>query len=189
MRYAQEHKAETREKILGAAARLFTEFGYDGVGVDAIMAEVGLTAGGFYSHFSSKQSLFAESLATAIDAGKSLRMQKDSHPDSLRTMINSYLSRSHRDQVAEGCPLPALTSDVARSNAETRESYEQQLLIFLRELEAVLAGATTSRRETALALMAQCVGGLMLARAVNDEQLSDRILKACRRAALKLGEE
>ena len=78
MRYPKEQKAETRGRILNAAARLFRESGYDGVGVDAIMNEAGLTAGGFYSHFSSKETLFAEAMATALDPSNTLRATKSS---------------------------------------------------------------------------------------------------------------
>jgi TetR/AcrR family transcriptional repressor of nem operon len=195
MRYGEEHKAKTRQKILRAAARLFREFGYDGVGVDAIMAEAGLTAGGFYAHFPSKRALFDEALATALATGKAARTTaalKSAESDEagrLRLMIKSYLSRQHRDQVADGCPLPALTPDAARGGETSRENYERQLLQYVKQLEALLPAGATARRDTALALMAQCVGGLMLARAVNDERLSDRILKACQQAALKLGDD
>jgi TetR/AcrR family transcriptional repressor of nem operon len=195
MRYGQEHKAKTRQKILTAAARLFREFGYDGVGVDAIMAEAGLTAGGFYAHFPSKRALFDEALATALETGKAARttaVLKSAESDEagrLRLMIKNYLSRQHRDQVADGCPLPALTPDAARGGEASRENYERQLLQYVKRLEALLSTGAAARQDRALALMAQCVGGLMLARAVKDERLSDRILKACRQAALKLGEE
>jgi TetR/AcrR family transcriptional repressor of nem operon len=196
MRYSNQHKAETRKKIIAAAARLFRERGYDGVGVDAIMNEVGLTAGGFYAHFSSKEALFAEAVTQALGAGKAVRAVRGAGTDpadSLRALINGYLSRKHRDMVGEGCPLPVLTPDVARSDASTRESYEQQFLYYLNEVEALLPQSSTASHDSAshdraLALLAQCVGGLMLARAVKDEELSNRILKACRQAATKICE-
>ena len=193
MRYAKDHKAETKRRILTAAARLFREFGYDGVGVDAIMAEAGLTAGGFYAHFPSKRALFDEALTTAVEGSNATQAAvKSASADEagqLRLTIKNYLSRQHRDQIADGCPLPALTPDAARGGEASRANYERQLLQYVKRLEALLSGSTPAKRNTALALMAQCVGGLMLARAVKDEQLSDRILKACRKAALKLGEE
>ena len=192
MRYPKEQKAETRERILGAAARLFRESGYDGVGVDAIMSEAGLTAGGFYSHFCSKEALFAEAMATALDPGKALRATKGTalgSVDPLGTLIKGYLSRTHRDAVAEGCPLPALTSDVARKSDATRESYERQVLRFVNEIEGLLPDSSTPARERALAIVAQCVGGLMLSRAVKNEKLSDQILKSCRLAAMAICED
>ncbi len=186
MRYPREHKAATRRRILSAAARLFRERGYDGVGVDAIMSEVGLTAGGFYAHFDSKETLFSEAIATALAEGKSASASGLAGMDPLQAMIKSYLSRTHRDQIASGCPLPALTPDVARSGEATRESYEQQFLRYLAAIEAMLPEDAEHKRETALAVAAQLIGGLMIARAVKDEKLSDQILKASRQAATKV---
>lgn len=180
---------------MAAAARLFRESGYDGVGVDAIMKEVGLTAGGFYAHFPSKRALFDEAFATALSAGQSTQAAMAAkvvgadEGEALSLMIKNYLSRQHRDQIAEGCPLPTLTPDVARGGDAARESYERQLQQYLKRLEALLPAKTANRRDAAIALMAQCVGGLMLARAVKDQTLSDRILKACRQGALKIAEK
>lgn len=155
------------------------------------MSEAGLTAGGFYSHFSSKEALFAEAMAAAlapVDKGHpSINLSTDS-PDALADLIRGYLSRTHRDSMADGCPLPALTSDVARKSDATRESYERQFLSFLNDIEARLPESSTTR-ERALAIMAQCVGGLMLARAVKNEKLSDQILRSCRLAAMTITED
>ncbi len=192
MRYPKDQKAETRGRILTAAAKLFRESGYDGVGVDAIMNEAGLTAGGFYSHFSSKETLFAEAMATALDPGKALRATKSTAlgaADVLGALIKGYLSRTHRDTVADGCPLPALTSDVARKSDATRESYERQFLRFVNEIEGLLPESSAAARERALAIVSQCVGGLMLSRAVKNEKLSDQILKSCRLAAMTICED
>jgi TetR/AcrR family transcriptional repressor of nem operon len=192
VRYPKEQKAETRGRILKAAARLFRESGYDGVGVDAIMNEAGLTAGGFYSHFSSKETLFAEAMATALDPGNTLRTTKSSAlsaSDPLGALIRGYLSRTHRDAVAGGCPLPALTADVARKSDSTRESYERDFLRYVNEIEALLPESSVPARERALAIVAQCVGGLMLSRAVKNERLSDQILKSCRLAAMTICED
>lgn len=195
MRYPREQKAETRGRILDAAARLFRESGYDGVGVDAIMYEVGLTAGGFYSHFSSKEALFSEAMASALAPGKRLRVPNssvastDGVTDPLVALIKGYLSRVHRDMVADGCPLPTLSPDVARKSDATRKSYEQHLLKFVDEIERLLPEGAESARKHALSLVAQCVGGVMLSRAVKDQKLSDEILKSCRNAALKVCEK
>jgi TetR/AcrR family transcriptional regulator, transcriptional repressor for nem operon len=195
VRYPREQKAETRRRILDAAARLFRASGYDGVGVDAIMNEVGLTAGGFYSHFSSKEALFSEAMASALAPGKTLRGAKSSAPstvgvtDPLVTLIKGYLSRAHRDTVADGCPLPTLSPDVARKSDSTRENYEQQFIKFVAEIEALLPEGSEHTREHALSLVAQCVGGVMLSRAVKDQKLSDQILKSCRDAAMKIVEK
>jgi len=192
VRYTKEHKAETRRRILSAAARLFRERGYEGAGLDAIMSEAGLTAGGFYAHFTSKEALFAEAMGAALTEARTpgaRRLSSAGGGDSLLNLVRGYLSRSHRDHPEQGCPLPVLTPDVARSGEATREGYERQFLKYLAEIETLLPGGSEKTRDRALALIAQCVGGLMLSRAVMDEELSNRILKACRNAAMKISEE
>jgi TetR/AcrR family transcriptional repressor of nem operon len=104
-------------------------------------------------------------------------------------MIRGYLSRTHRDTVAGGCPLPALTPDVARKSDTTRESFEREFLRYVNEIEALLTESSVPARARALAIVAQCVGGLMLSRAVKNERLSDQILKSCRLAAMTICEE
>jgi len=191
VRYPKEQKSETRRRILNAAARLFRESGYDGVGVDAIMSEVGLTAGGFYSHFPSKEALFSEAMALALSPAGTLRAKTGSRastsgePDPLVNLIKGYLSRNHRDAVADGCPLPTLSADVARKSDATRERFEDQFLMFVKQIEMLMPDGSETATDQALSLLAQCVGGLLLSRAVKDRKLSDRILKSCRDAALK----
>jgi len=191
MRYSMQHKRETRDRILEAASRLFRERGYNGVGVDTVMAEAGLTAGGFYAHFKSKEALFSETFANTLKARtETLRtkLKGQSGIEWLRTLINSYLSRTHRDMIADGCPLPALTSDIARSNDATREGYEKHLRQYISEIEANMPESAVPKRERAFALVAHLIGGVMLARAVSDENLSNEILKASRRAAITICE-
>jgi len=188
VRYPKKQKAETRVRILQAAARLFRESGYDGAGVDAIMAEAGLTAGGFYSHFRSKEALFAEAMTTALEPQHMLSSTLGPSRDPLVSLIKSYLSRTHRDMTGAGCPLPAVTSDVARKGDSTRQAYERQFLKYVDEIETMLADHSGESRERALAIIAQCVGGLMLSRAVKNSKLSDQILRACRSAAMEIGD-
>jgi TetR/AcrR family transcriptional regulator, transcriptional repressor for nem operon len=192
MRYSKIHKEETRKKILEAASRLFREKGYEGIGVDAIMNEVGLTAGGFYSHFDSKEALFAEALGSAFDSrGKSLQanLNSKSEVDPLKNLVYGYLSRTHRDMVAEGCIFPTMTTDVVRGSDETRASYEKRLQKFISTIETQLPEGNSAEKERAIAILVQLIGGVMIARAVKDEKLSGDILKACRQAAIKISKE
>jgi TetR/AcrR family transcriptional regulator, transcriptional repressor for nem operon len=106
----------------------------------------------------------------------------------LSSLIKSYLSRSHRDMMSDGCPLPTLTPDVARGNSEARDNFERHFLIYLSEIEARLEEGSSPPRDRAIALIAQLVGGLMLARALNSETLSNQVLKACRQTALHICE-
>ncbi len=151
-----------------------------------------MTAGGFYAHFDSKEALFAEAMTTALGPDRGLRAIKGNTVgtvDPLVGLIKGYLSRTHRDNVSSGCPLPALTSDVSRKSDATRESYEREFLRFLSEIENLLPESSSSSREQALSIIAQCVGGLMLSRAVKNEKLSDQILRSCRAGALKICED
>ena len=191
MRYPKEQKEETRQRILEAAGKLFREHGYNGIGVDAIMAEAGLTAGGFYAHFQSKEELFAEAIASAFrNRGNSLRSADSNQDDAewLKNLIYGYLSRTHRDMIAEGCPLPSITPDVMRGSEQVRASYEKSVRQFTASIIAHLEPGESSEKERALAIIAQCIGGLMMARAVNDEELSNQLLKASRQAAMKIVE-
>jgi AcrR family transcriptional regulator len=191
MRYSVQHKKQTRDKILEAASKLFRERGYNGVGVDAVMAEAGLTAGGFYAHFNSKEALFSETFAATMETRTEAlraRLKGQTGMDWLLTLINSYLSRTHKNMIADGCPLPALTSDIARSSDVTRVMYEENLRHYLSQIEANMPESSTPKRERALALVAHLLGGVMVARAVSNENLSNEILKASRRAAIAICE-
>lgn len=189
MRYSTDYKQKTHARILAAAGKLFREKGYNGVGIDTVMAAVGMTPGGFYAHFASKEALFAEVIADVLKSrGEVLRFylaDKDG-PEWFKALIKSYLSKLHRDAVVEGCPLPALTPDVARCGKDTKTLYEDYLQRFLSEMISKMPADTTPAKERAMALLAQLVGGLMLARAVNNDQLSDQMLYACQHAALQI---
>lgn len=191
MRYPRGHKERTRRRILGAAARRFREKGFRGAGVDSVMRAAGLTAGGFYAHFDSKQRLLAEALAMAEAQveGRLLAGIGDlAGVDWLREVVRRYLSRRHRDDTARGCVLPALAAEAPRLGNRAREALEAYLTRIADALEGKAAGLPgLPPRDRVLATIALCAGGLMLARAVRDEELSDRILLACRRLALPEG--
>lgn len=184
MRYAAGHREQTRERILRAAGKVFRRQGYHASGVDKVMEEAGLTPGGFYSHFASKEALLAEMLGpVATEAGAVLGKGLDSVPGPKRVdaFIDRYLSTSHRTSADEGCPLPALVSEVARSSAPVKASFETIIRSLAEQLTANAGEKLTEDR--ALAVIALCVGGLSLARSVNDPSLGERILAACRELA------
>jgi TetR/AcrR family transcriptional repressor of nem operon len=190
MRYPGDRKEKTRARILTAAGKVFRRHGYDGAGVDKIMEEAGLTAGGFYAHFDSKNALLAEALERV---GGELRGRREaasqglSGGEYLDAFLTNYLSRAHRRQLDDGCPLAALVSDVARANNSVKQSFERML----RELAGDLASQASDAldllsEERVLAALALCVGGLGLARSVRNEGLAQRILKACRTTAKEI---
>jgi TetR/AcrR family transcriptional repressor of nem operon len=188
MRYDWNHKQRTRRRIVEAAARRFRVSGYRAAGVDQVMKDAGLTAGGFYAHFSSKETLLAETLGLSLEE---VRTQLLGGLDGLegvawmQAVARRYLSRAHRDQPGAGCPLPTLGGEIAREGEEPRlalQSYLQQIVAEL--APKAPAGPGLDPEDRVLATAALFTGALMLARAVPDEALSDRILRVARRLAV-----
>ena len=187
MRYTVDHKQRTHARIVETASRLFKQGGYGGIGVDSVMKAAGLTPGGFYAHFPSKEVLLAETLPLALRRMRNwlLRgLEKEQGLSWLRKVVHRYLSRTHRDAVGEGCPMPALTPEVGRAGDLARETFETHLRDLVTELEARMPTTLGPPRDRALATVALFVGGVMLARAVKDRKLSGRILRACRVLAI-----
>ncbi len=184
MRYPADHKQQTSQRILNAASTLFRSHGYDATGIDAVMASADLTAGAFYAHFRSKEDLLAHSLVSAFcESGTrwSRRLANLRGRDWVHKFAAAYLSKAHRDNPELGCPMPALASEIGRIGGPSRAVFEKAL----RGLIDVVGDEIGPNRDEAIAAIALCVGGLMLSRAVDDPQLSDKILSACRAAVVK----
>jgi len=180
MRVSREQAALNRERIVEVASKLFREKGYDGIGVADLMKGAGLTHGGFYGHFDSKEDLLAEACGKAMDYSVAQwRSRLERHPeDPLGTMARAYLNETHRDSAGKGCMVAAMGPDVARAgeavkNALTRGVKEQLAL-----LAARLPGTPQAQRQRAMAAYAAMLGGLVMARAVNDPELSKELLEA-----------
>jgi TetR/AcrR family transcriptional repressor of nem operon len=183
MRVSREQMAENRERILETAATLFREHGFDGVGVADVMKAVGLTHGGFYGHFSSKDDLAAQALGRAfVHAGQWAAEAKATEPEApLQAIFDRYLAPSHRDDPGHGCPVAALGSDTARQGEASRLAATEGVRAAIKGLSAITPGATEEeRRTTAIASYATLVGALVLARMVDDGALSDEILAAAK---------
>jgi TetR/AcrR family transcriptional repressor of nem operon len=181
MRYAAGHKQQTREKILRAAGKVFRREGYHAAGVDKVMEEAGLTAGGFYAHFGSKEALLAEMLApVAAEAGarRDKGLEEVAGRARVEAFLERYLGQAHRGSAEDGCPLPALMSEVARAGGPVKASFEAIVRDLATRLKGHAGGGLSEDR--ALAIIALCVGGLGVARTVQDEALGERILAACR---------
>jgi TetR/AcrR family transcriptional regulator, transcriptional repressor for nem operon len=174
MRVTKEKAAENRERIVATASRLFREKGFDGVGVDAIMDGVGLTHGGFYRHFRSKDDLAAEAVSRGLAAG----MARLGAFKSLSDLVAAYLSPEHRADLGGGCLLAALGGDIARHGAGVRSALTANVRARLDRLAGWFAGRRTARRAQAIATLSGLVGAMVLARAVDDPALSDEILAA-----------
>jgi len=185
VRYAQGHKAQTRERILDEAGVLVRRQGLSRLGIERAMKAAGLTVGGFYNHFGNRQRFVAETLGHMLEQSRArllegLRALKGQ--EFLEAFVRRYLSRSLRDDVESGCPLAATLSDVPDSGPKAQQVLAEQIELLISELAARLPGGSAEqRRQRALGTFAQCIGGLSLARALGDTPLSEEMLRACRR--------
>lgn len=185
MRVSREQMAENRERILDTAATLFRERGFDGVGVADVMKAVGLTHGGFYGHFSSKDDLAAQALGRAFgSANQWLEEAKAAEPEApLQAIASRYLSPLHRDDPGHGCPVAALGCDIARQGEASRQAATQGARAAIASLSSVMPGRSDEeRRANALASYATLIGALVLSRMVEDKELSEEVLTAARAA-------
>ena len=182
MRYSQEHKLETRRRIVYEASRRFRDQGSEGFSIADLMHDLKLTHGGFYRHFNSKEQLFAEALASAVqEAHAKLTTGSDAKTPAsqLRVIIERYLSPWHWANPAEGCPLAALASEMPRQPRAVRAAFDQALETYMDGIETLLPGKTRSERQrNFLVLFSGMAGTLSLARAVSDEQTRARLLHA-----------
>ena len=180
MRYSSDHKAETRDRVLKEAAKEIRAKGPDNVAVSGIMARAGLTHGGFYAHFPSKDALVKEAIGTMFADARARTEQIDASGDPrgvLRAYVDFYLSPAHRDRRDRGCPLPTLSGDFARARPETRDRFGLGVVGIATRLAAPLAKLGYADPDAeAHALLAQLVGSVALARAVGDAALSDALL-------------
>jgi TetR/AcrR family transcriptional regulator, transcriptional repressor for nem operon len=183
MRVSRERAAENRDRIVAAASRLFRAHGFDGVGVDAIMKQAGLTHGGFYGHFDSKDALAAEAVQEALARGDE-KMRRFTDLDSY---VAAYLSERHCADRAEGCGLAALGAEIPRAGKGVRHAITTFVAERLERIAGFLAGSAAARRKRAIATLSGMVGALTLARAVDDPALAKEILAVAREAFGKAG--
>jgi TetR/AcrR family transcriptional repressor of nem operon len=181
MKVSREQAAKNRERIVDVAGQLFCERGFDGIGVADLMKAAGLTHGGFYGHFGSKDDLVAEACKKALARGAKrwTGLAENAPGAPLAAIARDYVSELHRDNPGKGCLLAALGSDAARQSAQVRD----EVTAGLESLVGILAAASPGRskaqkRKAALATMAQMVGAIVLARLVDDQALSREILGA-----------
>ena len=196
-----------RTKILNSARRLFNRNGLTEISIDKIMAGAGLTHGGFYKYFASKEDLYAEAIAHFVNCGPSedwqrpalVEMQSGVQPDGKklsRAILSAYLSREHLDDIDGSCPVIGLATDVARCGDTTKRAYRQVMEMMISIFTANLGPNPIAReaakarnnadQQRALAVVAMCVGSMVLARAVDDETTADELRNASRTYALAL---
>jgi TetR/AcrR family transcriptional repressor of nem operon len=182
---SQADKAASHERIIKAAAARIRRDGIDAMSVSDLMSEVGLTHGGFYRHFRSRDELVEEAVDVALADGARRAEAASSigGTPAIIAIIDGYLSPLHRDKPERGCAVAALPADIARSSGRARRSYSRQVRRYVDLLVELDAGTDRdSERDEALLILSALVGALSMARAVDDPDLSDEILQRTARA-------
>jgi len=177
MGYSKSDKAETHSRIFRVAAKRFRGRGLDGIGVADVMKEAGVTVGGFYKHFGSRDELVVEALATAF---KDLDVWEERTPD-MAQLLQNYLTEAHRDAPGTGCAMGALLGDITRGSKSARVLYTERVKRSLPFFSALLPSSHRSdKRRRALLILSALLGALNLSRAVSDPNLSREILDGVR---------
>lgn len=187
MRVSRQKAAENRERIIDAAGALFRERGFEGIGVADIMKAADLTHGGFYGHFTSKDDLVAQASqrAMARAAENWWKVIANAPNDPYAALLKHYLSPRHRDDRGHGCVFAALSGDAARCGKSVRSAFARGLEPLIEVVAKAVPGRSKAvRRRKAVAAVAELVGALILARAVDDISLSNEILEAARHELL-----
>jgi len=192
MAYPEGHREDVKRKVVDSARRLFNRHGFNNVSVDQIMAGAGLTRGGFYSYFESKSELYAEVLGCFFTdpnwkscwEGVEVDLtSKEVGPQ----VVRAYLSRQHFEDVENSCPMVALPSDVTRSDDRAKTAFETVFKAMVSVLERGMNSGSEGRHEIAQATAALCVGGMVVARAMDDRKAADELREACMNVAFQLG--
>ena len=178
-----EEKQETRQRIIVAASRLMRQEGIVGLKVADVMAAAGLTHGAFYAHFADKNQLIEAAFQEAFDHRENWIGSARKRPpeERLSHLLNTYLTPKHRDAPEQGCAFAALAREFAQAGGEFPRTFERELGVSVDRLIELLEGETEgSARQTALGVLSLCVGGMVLARAVDSPKLSNDLLKSAR---------
>jgi TetR/AcrR family transcriptional repressor of nem operon len=188
MRYSREHKLETHARIVKKASVRLREKGAHGIGVADLMKEAGLTHGGFYAHFDSREALVIEAFTHAMDRSTERwrKLAEQTPPEKrLAMIVNTYLTPLHRDDPGHGCSVPALGAEIARESPKTRRAFSGRLEQMIDTLAAQLPGVPRkTARKQAMAAIATMMGTLVLARVAGSGDFSDELLGAGRDAVL-----
>ena len=190
MRVSKEQAAQNHRKIVTAASRLFRERGIGATGVDAITEDAGLTHGAVYSQFGSKEAIAAEAMHEALAGSRRLwrrLLQRNGRRKTFPAIVARYLSRDHRDDIGTGCVVAALGSEIAKQPERVRDAFTVELEEALEFLAGLMPRSGDAHGyDDAIAAFAIMAGALILARAVSDEHLSNRILEATAKRVIHL---
>lgn len=183
MAWPAQRKSETRQRILQSAAELFNRHGFDQVSIGDVMENAQLTHGGFYAHFDSKHALYAEAIKVAGKTSLLSRIPSEAISDTelLSYLVNAYLSKEHLEPNQPSCPLAFLATDIAHQKSEVQESYTKLYKGLVNYMNRLMSEPVNS--DKSLAISALMIGGVALARVLQDEDLVDRLLSACQTAS------
>ena len=189
MRYSKEHKQETHARIVKKASVRLREKGAHGIGVADLMKEAGLTHGGFYAHFDSREALVIEAFAYAMDRSNERwrKVAEQTPPEKrLATIVETYLTPLHRDDPGHGCAVPTLGAEIARESPKTRKAFAAKLEQMIDMMaDQILDVPRKSARKQAMAALATMMGTLVLSRIAGTGEFSDEILASGRDAVLE----
>ena len=188
MRYSKEHKAETHARIVKKASVRLRERGAHGIGVADLMKEAGLTHGGFYAHFDSREALVIEAFDYAMDRSIARRRQQITElppEERLAHLVDTYLSPQHRDNPGHGCAVPALGAEIARESPKTRRAFAAKLDDLIDMMAEQYSGDPTTARKQAIAALATMMGSILMSRIAGAGEVSDEYLEVGRDAVLQ----
>ncbi len=189
MRYRPEHKAETHQKIVKDASRRIRTEGITGAAVSAVMKDAGLTHGGFYKHFGSKDDLLAESLSQAFEeiADRLAHTAEQSKPESAwKAIVKTYLSLEYCDHVEYGCPLPALAPELARADEKMKPQIFEDLKKYRSRMLPFMPGRRTADKERAFfSIFSTMVGAMEIARMMPERAMREKVLGSAREFLLR----
>ena len=186
MRYPSTHKEETRKKLIGSARAIAKRGGFGTTGVDELMASIGLTGGAFYGHFRSKAEAFRSALTTGLEDLRQavLGLQAQHGPGWIEALADFYFTERVTCDLADGCALPSLASEVARSDAKTKTTFEKAYLQLVEALAGGLPGGHPEAEARAIVMTALFAGGVTIARAVRQSERRDHIARVLRDAVI-----
>lgn len=190
MGHSRAEKALSRKRILAAAATRIREAGLDGISVGELMKSVNLTHGGFYGHFESRAHLIAAALEQALAEGEqaSAAHSNEHGGMTVKSIVNSYLSPTHRDHPSSGCAIPTLAGEVGRADPEVRAIMAQQLVKSFDTMADSLGDGGRDQEQFAIAAWSMMVGAMMISRIMADDPQADRVLSLARKSVLELAE-
>jgi TetR/AcrR family transcriptional regulator, transcriptional repressor for nem operon len=181
------HREQVRQRIIQSALQLFNRHGFTAASIDDIMAGAGMTRGGFYSYFQSKSELYAEAISCFVSEKLEGVAGADKASDRAAQIVRDYLSRHHFDEVETSCPLIGLPNDLSRGDQSVRAAQESALRMMVETFEQGMKSSAQPERQRALALTSLCIGGMVIARAIEDRALADELREATMAVALQLG--